>query len=86
VHGGNGQNFLDDETLPDFLRYSLTKSYPAFSNCSINQNPGNGVPINGDPYGAINGYLDWDDDITDEECDYSINVMLRICTWVAYLI
>ena len=76
IHGGTGQNFLDEETMPDFTRYSIAKSYPAFSNCSINQNPGNGTPINGDPYGAINGYLDWDDNITDENCDYSINVMV----------
>lgn len=76
-HTGNGKNFLPDETLPDFFRYQTSKSYPAFSNCSINQNPGNGSPNNGDPYGAINGYLDWDDNITDNTCDYSINVGVK---------
>jgi hypothetical protein len=76
-HNGNGKNFLFEETIPDFFRYATNKSYPAFSNCSINPNPGNGTPSNGAPYGAINGYLDWEDAITDEDCNYSINVFVK---------
>lgn len=76
-HDGTGKNFISSETTPDFFRYSTNKSYPAFTNCSINQNPGNGSPNNGDKYGAINGYLDWEDDITDNTCDYAINVMVK---------
>jgi hypothetical protein len=48
-----------------FTRYRTNVSYPAFSNCSLNSNPGNGDPGNGDPAGMINGYLDWNDDIVD---------------------
>jgi len=77
-HGGSGNNFNSDETNPDFLRFSTTKSYPAFAYCSINQNPGNGNSSNGDPYGAINGYLDWDDNsINDQKCSYSINCFVK---------
>lgn len=76
-HNGTNKDFEPEETTPDFYRYQNTKSYPAFSNCTIDQNPGNGSPKNGDPYGAINGYLDWEDDITDEACDYSINLMVK---------
>src|SRR6185295_15825252 len=36
-HDAEGQDFLDSETTPDFFRYATNKSYPAFSNCSINQ-------------------------------------------------
>jgi hypothetical protein len=75
-HTGDGKNFETEETTPDFYRYQTSLSYPAFSHCSINQNPGNGTPSSGDPYGAINGYLQWDN-ITDNECDYSIEVMLK---------
>ncbi|MBA2406594.1 MAG: hypothetical protein H0V65_01180 [Chitinophagales bacterium] len=77
THSGSGKNFLTEETIPNFYRYQTTKSYPAFSNCSINQNPGIGTSTSGDPYGAYNGYLDWDDQITDEECEYSVNVFVK---------
>jgi hypothetical protein len=76
-HNADGQDFLDSETTPDFFRYATNKSYPAFSNCSINQNPGNGDKTSGDPIGAINGYLDWDDNITDDNCSYSANVFVK---------
>ncbi len=48
-----------------FTRYRTNVSYPAFSNCSANNNPGNGTPTNGDSIGQINGFLDWEDDIID---------------------
>jgi len=54
--------------FPNFhflIRYSTDLSYPAFSNCSFNDNPGNGSPTNGDSIGTINGYLDWTDNIVD---------------------
>jgi hypothetical protein len=77
-HDRTNANFLDEETMPDLNLYQTTKSYPAFSNCSINQNPGNGTPTNGDPYGAINGYLTWkNDDITDEHCSYEVKVSIK---------
>lgn len=76
-HGGDGKNFLPDETTPDFFRYRSNKAYPAFSNCSVNQDPGNGSPSSGAKYGAINGYLDWDDSITDNICDFTINVSVK---------
>jgi hypothetical protein len=34
---------------------------PAFSHCSLDDNPGNGDPADGDPCGQINGYLLWED-------------------------
>ncbi|MBA3647054.1 MAG: hypothetical protein H0W62_00645 [Chitinophagales bacterium] len=76
-HGGGGKNFSNDETTPDIYRYQNNKSYPAFSNCSINQDPGNGSKNDGDPYGAINGYLDWDDSIIDNSCNYSVNIFIK---------
>lgn len=76
-HGGEGKNFLPDETTPDFFRYQTNKAYPAFSNCSINQDPGNGSPSSGDKYGAFNGYLDWDDSIVDTKCGVTMNFFVK---------
>lgn len=77
-HDRTNANFLDSETMPDLNLFQTTKSYPAFSHCSVNQNPGNGTPSNGAPWGAINGYLTWDNDnITDEHCNYAINVSVK---------
>ena len=77
-HGGGGKNFIDAEIQPNYYRFATNISYPAFSNCSINQNPGNGAPNNGDPYGAFNGYLDWhDDNISDNACNYTIHLFIK---------
>lgn len=77
-HGGQNAQFTDAETTPDYRRFYSNRSYPAFSYCSINQNPGNGLPTDGDPYGAINGYLDWKDkSISDKPCGYSIKCFIK---------
>ncbi len=41
------------------MRWDL--SIPAFSNCSLDDNPGSGDPVEGDYYGQINGWLLWGD-------------------------
>jgi len=38
----------------------LDQAYPAFSNCTIDDDPGEGGREEGDPVGTINGYLRWD--------------------------
>lgn len=60
-----------------FTRYRTNLSYPAFSNCSINKNPGNGTPSNGDPTGSINGHLDWYDNIVDLTNKWEITLRLK---------
>jgi hypothetical protein len=78
THTQDNKDFTSDETRPDFYRFATNISYPAFSNCSINQDPGNGNPANGDAYGAINGYLDWhDNNISDIECNYTIHLFIK---------
>lgn len=77
-HSGQGKNFTPEETSIDFLRFSTTQSFPAFAYNSINEDPGDGNVNDGDPYGSINGYLDWDDNsIEDENCRYSINCFIK---------
>jgi len=50
-----------DREVADTLRsMRWDRSVPAFSNCSADNNPGNGDPDDGDPWGQINGYLLWD--------------------------
>lgn len=77
THGGDGKDYLPEETTPDFYKYQTNLAYPAFSNCSINQDPGNGSPSSGDKYGAYNGYLDWDENVSDKKCDFSVNVFIK---------
>ncbi|MEJ2617339.1 MAG: T9SS type A sorting domain-containing protein, partial [Ignavibacteriaceae bacterium] len=64
-------------SLSFFARYRTDLSYPAFSNSSINDNPGNGNPSNGDPIGSINGHLDWDDNIVDLDDRWEIKLFLK---------
>lgn len=77
-HSNTNATFTDEEVSPDYERFSLAKAYPAFSNCSINQNPGKGSPNNGDAIGALNGYLDWSDaSIFDTNTTFSITCFVK---------
>ena len=67
--------------LPDFWDYeyavnhfALNKSYPAFSNFSLDEDPGNGDPADGDLVGFINRGLDWSG-IVDQDDRYEIRVL-----------
>jgi len=60
-----------------FTRYRTDLSYPAFSNCSFNDNPGNGNPADGDSTGTINGYLDWKDNIVDSTERWEITLFVK---------
>jgi hypothetical protein len=56
---------------------STRTSLPAFSNCSLDNNPGSGDPADGDPYGQINGWLLWQtDDVTDDPDCWEMTVYL----------
>jgi hypothetical protein len=44
----------------DYAVFRGDQSYPAFSRCSLNDDPGDGNPESGAPHGQINGYLYWD--------------------------
>jgi hypothetical protein len=79
-HGQVFNNSPWQPTFPNFsffTRYRTNLSYPAFSNCSINDNPGNGTPSNGDPIGSINGHLDWNDNIVDTTNRWEITLKLK---------
>ncbi len=53
------------------------RSIPAFSNCSIDSNPGNADPAEGDPWGQINGYLLWEyETIVDKKGRWEMTVLL----------
>ncbi len=57
----------------------LDQSYPAFSNCSLNDDPGTGDPPNGDPIGTINGYLRWSH-ASENEREWAIDLLLHADT------
>ena len=84
-HNGDGKQFDDNEIKIDFSRFGAHQSYPAFSNCTINQDPGNGNRNSGDPFGAINGYLDWDDSsVIDQHCHYIVRCFIKDMTVAAF--
>jgi hypothetical protein len=73
-HSSNStMEFQPEDDINKIFKYSLNKSYPAFSNCSANGNPGNGLPEDGDLYGTINGFLNWEN-IVDEPDYYEISL------------
>ncbi|MEO5675884.1 MAG: T9SS type A sorting domain-containing protein [Chitinophagales bacterium] len=61
-----GAHQIKDRPLELMQRYRTNLSYPAFSNCSADGDPGDtNNPVepfyDGDSVGTINGVLDWDD-------------------------
>lgn len=73
-HDGSGYYW---EFAPNLLRYSTSLSFPAFSNCSTNNSPGNGLISSGDSIGTINGFLDWNDAINDQPNQWDINLLIN---------
>jgi pimeloyl-ACP methyl ester carboxylesterase len=53
--------------------FALNRSYPAFSNSSLDQKLGNGDPADGDPEGGINLGFRWDE-IVDEADKWSVRL------------
>jgi len=61
-------------------RVDWRKTLPAFSRGSLDNNPGNGDPADGDYYGTINGWLLWGDDSVDEPGKWEMTVyVIRSC-------
>jgi pimeloyl-ACP methyl ester carboxylesterase len=55
----------------------IDQSLPAFTRCSLDGNPGNGDPNDGDKEGAVNFYLYWETkDIVDEAAAWEMTVGL----------
>ncbi|NQU20233.1 MAG: alpha/beta hydrolase [Candidatus Nealsonbacteria bacterium] len=66
---------LSDRQMPMDLR--TDQSLPAFSNCSLDDDPGNGQPDNGDPKGQSNLYLYWETrGIVDQTDGWTVEVGL----------
>ena len=64
-------------TFGALSRFALNRSYPAFSRCSADGDPGHGDPQDGDLVGFMNRGLDWQDPI-DQADRYEVQI-----TWTA---
>jgi hypothetical protein len=74
---GWGGGRCSRELYRHLFTWPWDKSVPAFSNCSLDGNPGNGDPADGDPRGTINAYLVWRyDDIVDKPDRWEMTVYL----------
>jgi len=74
-HGSAGKEFPGNSHFaPAREKFGFDKSYLAFSNCSNNDDPGNGDMNDGDVVGWINRGLDWED-IVDTPAEYSVTAL-----------
>nr|MBP9884016.1 hypothetical protein [Chitinophagales bacterium] len=74
-HGG-ALGFWTDANF-DLFRFRRNVSYPAFSNCSLNEDYGDGSKNSGATYGTVNGALDWSDEIEDTEASWNAQCFIR---------
>jgi hypothetical protein len=59
-------------------RYRSDRSFPALSNCSADNNPGNGMACDGDSVGTINGFVEWDSTVVDDATRWQVTLRSRI--------
>jgi hypothetical protein len=52
-------------------------SWPAFSRCSTDGNPGDFTATTGDSVGTLNGYLDWDPALVDSSLQWQVVLRTR---------
>ncbi len=78
----DGSNRTWDKLKYDLYRYGKNISFPAFSWCTANHDPGDGTDTSGASYGTINGFLDWSDDIVDEADRWQIKIFMKSLTKV----
>ena len=72
---GGGGGAIREREMPIDIR--TDQSLPAFTHCSLDDNPGSGDPADGDPEGQVNAYLYWETrDIVDQTGRWEITVRL----------
>ncbi|MBA2407550.1 MAG: T9SS type A sorting domain-containing protein [Chitinophagales bacterium] len=74
-HSGDGKIWSNDNF--DLFRYRKDLSYPAFSNCSLNEDYGNGTGTSGADFGSVNGMLDWKNEVTEDAQSWEAKVFIR---------
>jgi pimeloyl-ACP methyl ester carboxylesterase len=74
VYPGGMASNLDPRWL---YRFRSTLSWPAFSNCSADDAPGDGTVASGDTLGTINGTMDWDPAVSDSAARWAVTLKTR---------
>mgnify|MGYP003346557592 CR=1 FL=1 len=74
VYPGGMASNLDPRWL---YRFRSTLSWPAFSNCSADDAPGDGTVASGDTLGTINGTMDWDPAVSDSAARWTVTLKTR---------
>jgi hypothetical protein len=87
-HNGDGSTWNAEDVF-DLFRYRKDLSYPAFSNCSLNEDWGNGDGNTGEDFGSVNGSLDWVNEVSDEINEWEAQLFIRDLqtktgAWVIY--
>ncbi|MBI2870075.1 MAG: DNRLRE domain-containing protein [Candidatus Omnitrophica bacterium] len=77
----DSRNFVADQKAPywNIFHFSQNESYPAFTDFSLNNDPGTGDPLSGDLRGGISRYTSWErSTIVDTPSRYEITLYLLV--------
>jgi hypothetical protein len=58
-------------------QFRSNRSYPALSNCSADDDPGDGTEASGDTVGTINGFVVWDTTLVDQPEIWKVTLRLQ---------
>src|ERR1043166_5230023 len=64
-------------SLPWLYRFKTNLSWPAFSHCSADGDPGAFTATSGDSIGTQNGYADWDPSLVDSSLRWQVVLRTR---------
>ncbi len=76
-HNSTNSYWVGMENPGYLYRFRTNRSFPALSNCSADQDPGNGLPESGDSVGVINALVEWDTTLIDEPTRWQTTLSLR---------
>lgn len=74
-HGGNGKTWEINNF--DLYRYRKDLSFPALSDCSLNEDYGTGNGAEGPDYGSVNGSLDWKNEVYEDSANWIAKIFVR---------
>lgn len=74
----SGVNSTWNDAVFDLFRYASNRSFPAFANCSNDEDYGIGDDVTGAAFGSVNGSLDWDENsIAESDTTWEVKLFAR---------
>ncbi|HYV95451.1 MAG TPA: MopE-related protein [Chitinophagales bacterium] len=76
THNGDS-GIWNTNKIINVFRFSKNLSFPAFADCSLNEDWGTGDGNTGEAFGTVNASLDWVNEVTDDSSQWNAQIFVR---------